>query len=831
MATHHDRATLWHRVTARVICIVYLIVSLGSPGLAMAQNGSAAEKTLEGAVAKLDRMTDALDLLAREVDGSRFDLDALATKLGADPRAMFLFVRDQTRYEPYYGVLRGAQGVLIGHSGNALDRSLLLAALLAKTGLTVEIAAGTLPEAQARKLVDHLFDPVPVVAPAWSDSSEKISAVANRLGVSTDEFKSTSDALRARAQKAEQETTTRVEIDSNSLAKTLADASILLPGATTYADLMAEVQEHYWVRYRDSSGRWIDLDPAFPDAVPEHALTSAESTFAPDAVSEDRYHRLGIKVTLRIAATSGDKDTSLSDEILIDQDFRVADRQSVRIVVANEPSPSLESILTPGRSQGEAISEIQEYATILQVGDQRVVGRYFDLNGHFYSSAPGTDEGNAERLAARNASGLQGATSGLDKIFGGGKPTPVASTRILGEWVDYHLTSPGQRGTAPHSRSFRRDIIAPETVTAWSADKPSGTTVPTRLTPQELQRRLLWSADLLPVTSRLDPDYVGYLQLAELRGGRNLMVSIMRRALGLPPDGAPAPAPGRPLSTLQMAMSAMAGQQAIMAVRFPDMRAYPDRPDLVAFERGWRDTPDARFSVGYDIVSWSPRVVERQSSVSASPGQSPMVRTLAGVLATRLEWALMEDFLKLNRAPSDPPPVILNTTEVFRAANEQAIPINVLKPGPEGLSALAQLDLPVGTKTEMATSLARGDILVTPVRAVAINGKAESGWWRISLAAPEVIGVVAGGRGAALTEKELVSLRNWQVAAAMTTFYSCLFTARDNDRRVSDAALAACAAGAVGAYFGAGSYASYKASALIAIMTAIAAAFLYKVVP
>jgi hypothetical protein len=52
-------------------------------------------------------------------------------QLGRDPQVLFEWVRDNTWWIPYRGVLRGPAGVLMDRLGNSLDRSLLLDSRLA----------------------------------------------------------------------------------------------------------------------------------------------------------------------------------------------------------------------------------------------------------------------------------------------------------------------------------------------------------------------------------------------------------------------------------------------------------------------------------------------------------------------------------------------------------------------------------------------------------------------------------------------------------------------------------------------------------------------------
>ena len=91
---------------------------------------------------------------------------------------MFHFVRDEIRYEPYVGVLRGALGTLLCRAGNSLDRSLLLAALLQKAGFKRRSPADNLTAQQAQILFNRLFEPVkplPQAAPMLAELAPEVS--------------------------------------------------------------------------------------------------------------------------------------------------------------------------------------------------------------------------------------------------------------------------------------------------------------------------------------------------------------------------------------------------------------------------------------------------------------------------------------------------------------------------------------------------------------------------------------------------------------------------------------------------------------------------------
>ena len=58
--------------------------------------------------------------------------------------AIFRFVSDEIRYEPYVGILRGAAGTLETRAGNSVDKALLLGALLDASLVPYRFARGPL---------------------------------------------------------------------------------------------------------------------------------------------------------------------------------------------------------------------------------------------------------------------------------------------------------------------------------------------------------------------------------------------------------------------------------------------------------------------------------------------------------------------------------------------------------------------------------------------------------------------------------------------------------------------------------------------------------------
>ena len=93
-----------------------------------------------------------------EAYGASFDTYAVAevARLGGDRDAIEAFVRDEVRWVPYDGSLRGVRGTLWSREGNSLDRAVLLAEMLRIAGHPARLVRGTLGDVGIDGLLDTL---------------------------------------------------------------------------------------------------------------------------------------------------------------------------------------------------------------------------------------------------------------------------------------------------------------------------------------------------------------------------------------------------------------------------------------------------------------------------------------------------------------------------------------------------------------------------------------------------------------------------------------------------------------------------------------------------
>jgi hypothetical protein len=195
------------------------------------------------------------------------------------------------------------------------------------------------------------------------------------------------------------------------------------------------------------------------------------------------------------------------------------------------------------------------------------------------------------------------------------------------------------------------------------------------------------------------------------------------------------------------------------------MRSYFAQPGLIAYEIGcFEGDAGCNWGKSFDIVGFAPRAVVSPASdhekVSKASGYA---RIMQGVLATRMEWALLSSSERGGKAE------VRNATEVFRIAREQGVRTATLRPGNAGQQTLAGLSLPNNVKSELSTSLVAGNTLVVPIKLLRVNGEPQIAWWQLNERSGELIGIMPGGRGQGMDEYiQIAKGAGWVIAALFT---------------------------------------------------------------
>lgn len=237
---------------------------------------------------ELVEIADHLRTLGGFVDGVPLDVETAVEANDFIGDALAEFISSEIRFAPYQGAFRGAHGVLASGSGNALDQSLLLTALLEYAGYDAQIVYINAPDDElTARLASAALLPASRT-PAISDPASFVSALqayAERGGLDQ-AVPDAQELIDALSSGAPQPVSNRVRAAAERLMVTGESAAPFHPGA------------YHWVRYRLGAGMsWSEAHPALDGAGPEGLSPDGVIT---GSVPEDLLHYVQIELHAEI---------------------------------------------------------------------------------------------------------------------------------------------------------------------------------------------------------------------------------------------------------------------------------------------------------------------------------------------------------------------------------------------------------------------------------------------------------------------------------------------------------------------------------------------------
>lgn len=203
---------------------------------------------------------EAADALVSTLDADAEDTAVLARVARAQtPEAFRQWCREQVRYEPYRGSLRGARGTLRAGAGNAYDQSSLLIAGLRALGVPARYAFGQLPDEDASALISTMFPPSAGVLTPPMDP-ETLRGLLEDRELLVEQF-------------GQEFVDLWVPEDPDEVM------ALLFENAEEDPELLDAARDHVWVEYWDD-GAWQAYDPSrslSPPAPTTTALSVDES--------------------------------------------------------------------------------------------------------------------------------------------------------------------------------------------------------------------------------------------------------------------------------------------------------------------------------------------------------------------------------------------------------------------------------------------------------------------------------------------------------------------------------------------------------------------------
>jgi len=731
---------------------------------------------LRAAASQVEETIRQFEAADRELARDTFDPQAIVGQVGRDPGKLAAWVREQTSWVPYHGVLRGPVGVLMDRLGNSLDRSLLLARLLQLSGATARLAQAILSEPQAKELLKQVIarQQRPPASPPDQNAAIDEYAKAHRL-----------DPVELRRNVAK--LTAPFDRMAEDVAQRVAEQTPLLlnaigqPAAPKPSDQDTELdalRDHWWVQYREGD-KWLDLDPLMAEGKSSEPQQTVDFNVAAGKFALDAklYHQVRVRAIIEQW-----KQGKLRESRVFDQRLRVAEVVGRRISIGHLPAdwPGDLDLLgdkDPAGRLRSAVMSQHEWVSLLQVGSESISQQGFFDTGEV-DPKPNLDA--MTKLGKGVGAAASRITGAFDALGQAEAPKPSSAGVLTAEWVEFEISSPGRA-----TRTVRRevfDLLGPAARSHGIADAP---TITDR---QRFDRGLvlLGTTEILPLGCQLSPEFVQHLAIANLLENRGPMLELLR---GGGSDTKKAMDQIGKLSPLPASLYNWGLARAAWS-RHRD-EVYLDQPNLVCLRRQIRADQQEQTLVRavLDIVA---NPVAVRPGVEADPF---LVRLEQGVVDTNVEAVVFRQ-----QSPS------VNTSEFFARAAAQGVKWVTLRPGGDN-AAWRDVKVPDGVHSRIERDLAAGYEVVAAQGTIEISGRPAYGWWRVDPASGESLGLNEFG-GATMVE--YAAMLSFGLATGAWTYLGCggaapgASTGKKIGCAVCAAAMGVIAAFALGAAAGAG---------------------------
>lgn len=405
-----------------------LITQLFSSSLAYGTNGkdvaACTGDQMSSKIQDINNFYDFISLLRSGIDRKQFELDALLDSLDYDHEKVIEFVENEIVFEPYVGLLRGAQGTLVSRAGNSLDQSVLLASLLKDTGEEARIVKTTLTQEAAEELLRETSLNERQELPAFDlkTLSESVRSLGAATGESEEVIATLLEQLKTRPPENSNVATimpehAEAEAEADRLLEILETNSI---GFTNAADgieqIISEARDYFWVQTRTSSSdKWRNVHP-ISSSEPQWTINlSAESYFA-DSIPEELQHRVRFEVFL---------DQKFGDKVESHPLMSPWERPSSTLLGRTITYANLPMQLLGTNPELDVATAVAESRLFLPLFDGKIPSgaQAFDLNGNVLppeaaATAAASIFQELFSKTERAASALNGLTENTERIDG-----------------------------------------------------------------------------------------------------------------------------------------------------------------------------------------------------------------------------------------------------------------------------------------------------------------------------------------------------------------------------------------------------------------------------
>lgn len=683
--------SMLYQAIALTTCVAIAVTSFsyGTPGIYSAQRDP---KTR---AAEFDKSLRAIEDGDREMPRDTWDPDYVVSMVGRDPQALFRWVQQNTYWIPYRGVLRGPAGVLMDRQGNSMDRALLLATLLEKSGNTVRLAHGELSTEQANRLLSELVArrETAVYGQRKPDRGDfpNLQLASKKYGFDNTSVQQTLSAAQQEIAELYSELLSRVKNQSERLLQVVNRPKQEDEWLQRYQSALTALRDHWWVQ-QQSGDKWIDLDLLQkPDAT--GALAAGESTTLITDLPADLRHEIIVRVISEQESRGKLKQHTTFESVL-----KLTDLLGQPVVLQFWPEDWVSNsgqLRVPVAFRSAALQP-QTWGAALEVGNKAVASGVLPANGD-------------DPKAAQNDGDLGGIAAAFSKTMGVSKDDP--KRQLSAVWIEYEIRVPGEKVQILRRNVF--DLVGPA---ARASGEPSIELNDSKRLTRNLA--LMMRTEILPISCRFSPQFLAHLAAQSLIGNHALINSAIRG--DLMPDTPASDAlldhmapMVSPLYTLAEARSEWGSDQNSMLV---------DRPQLLSrhsYAVAHNDEIELREAT--DIVS-------NEFGVSLGVVDGFVARLTQGVLDTNAE-ALF------------PPRV-----EGFGNAAEAYVKSGAWAYVAEASQA-SDLQLPPDSLRSISDDVSSGFDVVAPRSSIPIAHENFAGWWRIDRNSGTTLGMGANGWG------------------------------------------------------------------------------------
>lgn len=617
-------------------------------------------------------------------DRERWDADYVVQHLGGNPHAIFGWVRDNTDWIPYHGILRGPTGVLMDRQGNSLDRALLLNKLMRHAGFTVRLAHAELNQEQVEQSMPLLAarrETHAKTAASQGETVVDISPTVSAYKLTNSVSKELSDKSAALASILK----SRDKRDADQAARLI--EMLHLPDKNDFRDRFQKASEafadHWWVQVQTANG-WEDYDLTGIHAAPDK---TAETT----NIDPSLFHTIVIRLVVE-RASSG----TLIRETAFEHSMPAFSTIGQRITMTIWPHMLPEEMMQQAADarahfRAQAIDQKQWVAKLFV--DSEAVDEYtIESTGHAVKAG---------------SSGLGGLGAAIARM---GAANDV--TEMTAAWLEYEVDIPGEKPKTTRRPLF--DLVGDDARRNGSVGDfhPNDE--------QKLKRSLalMRNVEILPMASAIAPEFVAHLAAdATLRNSDILRRLVHGKANDAQTD----------YVKLVDSMAPMPGSLygvALMRMRDGETDAYIDQPNILTMHT----VPESL----HDGIALTDQIdiVANEVGIGLGASSSTTARLRQGVRDTNAESA----------APATRKS-FASVSDAFDRSDDWIVVTSAQDP------EFGKLRLSSSVQAKIQTDIGSGYIAVAPAHPINLNGEEFSGWWRIDPRTGATLGIGSNGMG------------------------------------------------------------------------------------